>query len=131
MKITYATESYNERRMGPPWIAKVDFSTATAEFAFGDWAGDSRNGGAGTLVIEAEAGDLIAIGQKDNRQPRNSAPTFYVVDSVCGLEKIGDKGAAYKFYLEQAPRTNRDDLIAERARLVARIAGIDKLMEED
>lgn len=130
MKITQETSSYNHRRMGRPWIAKVDFSTPKGDFDWGDWIGDHYNGGAGTLSIEACPGDIIAVGQKDNRQPRNSAPDFYVVMPKGNLDDIGDKGAAYKYYLAAKEQdVDKDALEAEKVQLRARISEIDKLLE--
>jgi len=98
MKIIRNTGSYNDRRYGKPWIAKVDFSVKPANFIWGDWTGSP--GGEGVLEIDAEPGDIIARGQKDNRKPRNSAPDYYALTDAGKLDHIGDKGAAYKFYLE-------------------------------
>ena len=81
MKITTETKTYNERRYGRPWIARVDISKkAGGEFAFGQWIGDARNGGDGELILDGiEVGDIFARGQKDLRQPRKSAPHYYVL----------------------------------------------------
>ncbi len=82
MKITRGTSSYNERRYGRPWIAKVVITPAKpgGEFAWGQWIGDARNGGAGELILDnIEPGDIYAKGQKDNRKPRNSAPDYYIL----------------------------------------------------
>lgn len=103
MEIMVNTSSYNQRRMGKPWIAKVDFSTAKGDFVFGDWTGDQYNGGAGVLSINAMPGEIIATGQKDNRQQKNSAPDFFVVTDAGALNSLGDKGDAYKFYLANRP----------------------------
>lgn len=130
MNITRETHSYNQRRYGKPWIAKVDFSGGPkGDFSFGEWAGDHYNGGAGVLEIAANPGDIIAIGQKDFRKASNSAPDFFVVDAAGNLNGIGDKGSAYKHY-KSAPAIDRDALAAERERLSARIAEIDSLLAE-
>jgi len=127
MEIRIETASYNERRYGKPWIAKVDFSKSSkGEYVWGDWTGDHRNGGAGMLTITVEPGDIIAQGQKDNRQPRNSSPDFYVVMPNGTLASIGDTGAAYKYYLAHRPGSKKEDLMAEKARLISRIAEIEK-----
>lgn len=110
MQIERNTASYNHRRMGRPWIAKVDFATPKGEFVFGDWTGDAYNGGEGVLTITADPGDIIAKGQKDNRQPKNSAPDFYVVLPDGKLDPIGDKGEAYKYYLANKTKTPEYDL---------------------
>ena len=130
--ITILTDSYNERRYGKPWIAKVNFSAdPKGAYTWGDWIGDHRNGGAGTLSILANPGDIIAEGQKDNRNPRNSAATFHVVTTSGELESIGDKGDAYKHFLAaKAPGINHDALAAEKEKLLARIAEIDSLLEK-
>lgn len=130
MEITRETNPYNERRYGKPWIALVDFSSsAKGDFAFGEWVGDGRNGGEGTLIINAEPGDIIAIGQKDYRKARNSAPNFYTVTVSGEFEEIGDKGAAYKHYKAMSEKKiDKETLVSERERLVARIAEIDKLL---
>lgn len=85
MRIEIETASYNERRYSGTW-------------SWGEWVGDARNGGAGTLILDAEEGDIIEQGQKDYRKPRNSAPEFYVVKEDGSLEFIGDTGAAYKYF---------------------------------
>lgn len=82
MKITRETSSYNERRYGRPWIAKVVISDTKpgGEFVWGNWIGDARNGGEGELILDnIEPGDIYARGQKDNRKPRNSSPDYYVL----------------------------------------------------
>jgi hypothetical protein len=115
MEITIETGSYNERRYGKPWIAKIDFaSDKKGTFTFGDWTGDGRNGGEGVLSINTQAGDIIAKGQKDNRQPRNSAPDFYVVLADGSIDPFGDKGAAYKFFIEsKKTETNPLDIFSD------------------
>lgn len=130
MKIIKETDSYNARRYGRPWIARVVFSqSAKGEFVWGDWTGDHYNGGEGILSIEANLGDIIAIGQKDHRNSKRSAPDFYVVMAAGELEEIGDKGAAYKYYLTIIDQEwNQEVLRTEKEKLLARIAEIDKMM---
>lgn len=136
MDIVVETKKYNHRRYGKPWIALVDFSASTkGEFAWGQWTGDHYNGGEGVLTISANPGDIIAKGQKDHRQPCNSAPTFYVVDADAdngkGFVWIGDKGAAYKYYLERKNTSpDPDALIHERETLLARIREIDAIIND-
>jgi len=130
MEIRIETASYNQRRYGKPWIAIVDFSESTkGDFSWGDWTGDHYNGGEGVLSINATPGDIIAKGQKDNRQPKNSAPDFYVVGTGGELKSIGDKGAAYKYYLDHKDAApDLDALREERETLLARIAEIDAII---
>ncbi len=130
MEITIETNSYNQRRYGKPWIATVDFGkSAKGDFSFGDWTGDHYNGGEGVLSIEANPGDIIAQGQKDFRQPKNSAPSFQIIGADGELEGIGDKGAAYKHYLStKNNEPDKDALEKERASLLVRIAKIDEIL---
>ncbi len=96
MNIEIKTTSYNQRRYSKPWIAIVDFSkTPKGEYKWGDWVGDHRNGSAGLLVINANEGDIIAQGQKDFRQPKNSAPTFYQMREG-ELVELSSKAEAYQ-----------------------------------
>lgn len=75
MKITRKTESYNDRRYGKPWIAKIVLEGNELKFKFGAWCGDP--GKEGILILdEIEPGEFYARGQKDFRQPRNSTPTY-------------------------------------------------------
>jgi hypothetical protein len=131
MQITQNTQGYNHRRYGKPWIAKVNFNgSAKGDFAFGNWTGDHYNGGEGVLSIDANPGDIVATGQKDFRQPKNSAPDFFVVNPTGELAAIGDKGAAYRYYLDTKDSgPNQDALRQERIALIARIAEIDNLLK--
>jgi hypothetical protein len=89
MEIVKETDSYNERRYGRPWIARVDYTTnRKGEFTFGDWAG--KVGGIGELFIQADVHDIVAVGQKDHRKSRNSSPTYFIVSPSGELEYIGD-----------------------------------------
>jgi len=133
MEITIETDNYNQRRYGRPWIARVDFSKSVkGDFAWGDWTGDHYNGGSGVLTITANPGDIIAQGQKDNRQPRNSAPDFNVVGASGSLEYLGDKGAAYKYFLEiKAATPDLDALRKERETLLTRLAEINNILPKE
>ena len=83
MNIQIETESYNERRYGKPWIAKVDFSdNEKGNFVWGNWVGDP--GDSGLLIVDADPGDVVARGQKDNSGKRNnnSAPRWAIVNEA-------------------------------------------------
>ena len=132
MNITKETSSYNQRRMGRPWIAKIDFNNnSKGDFAWGNWTGDHYNGGKGVLSINANHNDIIAIGQKDHRQPRNSSPDFYVVTATGKLDNLGDKGAAYKHYLKTKDQgIDKEALEIEKTQLLTRLMEIDKILNE-
>ena len=134
-RILMLTEPFNQKRYGQPWIAKIDFSqSAKGEFSWGEWAGDIRGGSEGTLVLDAEVGDIIAEGQKDNRNPSRSRTTYYAVLENGKMQEIGDKGKAYKVYLnglttkDIAP--NPEKLLEEKEKLEKRVIEINKLLEE-
>lgn len=92
------TEMYNQRRYGRPWIATVDFSTrAAGEFKFGEWCGDGLNGSEGMLEIKTEEGAVIATGQKDHRNSKNSAPEFFTVLKGGELEECSKLEAKKHF----------------------------------
>jgi hypothetical protein len=69
---TLATDSYNERRYGKPWIAEINGK----DFAFGDWIG--RIGCKGELSIDAKPGAIIGTGQKDHRKGRGGVDNYYM-----------------------------------------------------
>ena len=97
--IEIKTSSYNQRRYSKPWIALVDFKkTPSGEYKWGDWVGDHRIGSEGILVIMANVNDIIAVGQKDFRQPKNSAPNYYYIDSIGNYMALDSKADAYKHY---------------------------------
>lgn len=96
MKLSIETSVYNEKRYGKPYIAVVDFSESAAKpnIKWGEWIGTP--GYAGILEIDAQPGDIIMRGQKDNRG-NNSAPLYYVVSDEGELQKIGyNRADAYK-----------------------------------
>lgn len=144
MKIQIATPSYNERRYGKPWIARVDFPDAKGVFNFGEWVG--QNGTSGLLIIDVQPGDIIAMGQKDHRNMSNSAPDFFLVpmdapehlesNSYRALDEAGfariTKADAYQHYQDRAKgnadSTDYQALLNEREALIARIAEIDAVI---
>jgi hypothetical protein len=76
MEISIDTKSYNDRRYGKPWIAKITLEGGNElKFNWGHWVGDP--GDAGMLIIDLEPGDFYATGQKDFRKPKKSAPDYF------------------------------------------------------
>lgn len=99
-KFEIKTGSYNSRRYGKPWVARVDFTNnPKGGFQWGTWVGDGRVGSEGLLLIDADEGDIIAEGQRDFRNPRNSAPIYYQVRGG-ELVKLSGKAEAYKLAVE-------------------------------
>lgn len=137
MEIRIETGSYNEKRYSKPWIARVDFAvSANGEMVFGNWVGTP--GYDGVLLLDATPGDIVARGQKDFRNPKYSAPTYYIVGADGQLERVGSKGDAYKLWLERkdaaaaqdpnALEAERQALLQQVAQINARIAEIDALL---
>lgn len=86
MRIEIATQSFNSRRYSKPWIAKI----VNGKYNFtGRWIGeiDRGNGTAGACIIDANPGDVIAQGIKDNRG-NGSENNFYRVEENGTLTKI-------------------------------------------
>ena len=100
MEIERETSSYNDRRYGKPWIAKVDFSANTkGDFLWGEWIGDP--GDEGLLILSnVEPGDIVARGQKDLRKPKNSKPDWYKVTEDGSLAALDGRAAAFKAWCE-------------------------------
>ena len=99
MKITKDTGSYNDRRYGKPYIAKIVWDTPQGTAQWGEWVG--QPGQPGLLVLDVEPGDTVMLGQKDHRNSRKSAPDYYVVADDGALHPV-TKAEAYKLSLQEA-----------------------------
>lgn len=132
MKYTENTCSYNDRRYGKPWIAKIDFdSSSKANFNFGNWIGEI--GQEGILEIEIEQGDVIAIGQKDLRKPANSAPRFHLVTLVDGeisLTRVSKKEAYLHYKNKQDVMPTREELLAKKAELIKQLEFCETMLQK-
>jgi hypothetical protein len=98
MNITRKTASYNARRYGRPWIARVTFDTnGKASYDWGNWIGtiEGGNGSAGELVITVNEGDIVATGHKDLRKGPANINYWLVRD---GQLVHLDKAEAYRIY---------------------------------
>ncbi|XID91023.1 hypothetical protein ACF3MZ_21225 [Paenibacillaceae bacterium WGS1546] len=107
VKIEYG--SYNSRRYGKPWGAKVSFEGAklSYDFAAGSFLGDDRGG---NVYIDCEPGDVVAAGQKDNRNPRYTENKLYIVQKDGSLAEI-DKVTALEHW-EQRQKVETDNPLA-------------------
>lgn len=76
--VTFPVSPYNSRRYGKPWGAVITFDGAKPRYDFsaGSYLGDS---GGGEIVIICRAGDIIARGQRDNRNPKYTENEWHVV----------------------------------------------------
>ena len=97
VKIEYG--SYNSRRYSRPWGAVITFAGAKPQYNFkaASYLGDDDGG---NVVITCEPGDIVATGQKDGRQPRNTFNDWYIA---------GDNGA-----LTEVTKTQAFDHLASK-----------------
>lgn len=94
MRITIETKSYNERRDGKPWIARVTswaVGSPRPEIIWGAFIG--KPGSAGTLEIAAEPGDLLRHGQNDLRRNNHTYRQYCLVLPDGSARAITDKFA--------------------------------------
>lgn len=72
MRVVFEFGTYNARRYGKPWCAKVvNWPVGSVpDIQWGAYLGDSSGG---ECEIEAEPGDIVRWGQKDHRNIRNSS----------------------------------------------------------
>lgn len=79
MRVTQEFGGYNGRRYGRPWICKVTAWPVGGkpEVAWGSYLGTDRGG---VVEIDAGAGDIVRIGQKDHRGSNTSADWYIVQD---------------------------------------------------
>lgn len=95
--------SYNERRYGSWWCAKVSFPNGPKpEYEWGD--STCKWGKAGLLTLPCVPGDIIAWGQKDLRRPGNSTHNIQIMRSD-GSMITADKTEAY--HLSELPLAER------------------------
>ena len=83
MQIAEVFGNCNSRRYSRPWAAKITFEGTKPKYDFcGTFLGEyGRSFGHGTVVIDAEVGDIIAIGQKDGNG-KYSTNTWYIIEEA-------------------------------------------------
>ena len=91
MRLSIETGTYNERRYGKPYIGVVSAEDGRV-IRWGAWIGTA--GQAGMLEIDAQPGDVIVKGQRDNRGS-NGTPEYAVVQDD-GTLKYMSKAEAIK-----------------------------------
>jgi hypothetical protein len=82
------TGSYNEKRMGPPWIAVVRLG-ADGDLKY-DFCGFStaKWGSEGLLSIACRPGDVIARGQKDHSKPWGGIHRILVMEPTGHMREL-------------------------------------------
>ena len=101
MLIEHEWHAYNDRRYSRPWAAKVTFVGVKPQYDFiGRYA-------SGRLAFEADPGDIIAMGQKDNRG-KGTSKDFYVVRDADINWLKGGEGEAFTLWRQahaEPPKT--------------------------
>jgi hypothetical protein len=96
MQVSKTIEAYNKRRYGTPWAAHITAFDGRPTLDFVDGAYNGTDAG-GELVIDAESGEVIKIGQKDHRG-NGGSNDFYQVGGDGTLEQL-DAAAARKAWI--------------------------------
>lgn len=96
MRVTVGWGSYNERRYGRPWIARISAWPVGAhpELEFGRFVG--THGCAGATEIIARPGDILRYGQKDNRG--NNSESYWGVVQADGTVQAVSQAEARDLY---------------------------------
>lgn len=104
-RLEFKRDGYNSRRYGKPWGARVTFDDrAKAQYDFiGSYVGDD---GGGIVVISCNDGDIVAVGQRDNRGGRTEN-SWYVVEN--GEAREVSKEEAYKLFIQRKEAENSQD----------------------
>ncbi len=91
MRTSVSYNGYNRRRYGRPWIAKVVEWPIGGQpkVVWGSYLGDDDGG---ECEIDAQVGDVIRTGQKDNRG-NNSCNEWFIVSAPGILSTTDAKGA--------------------------------------
>lgn len=102
MRVAQSFGSYNQRRYGRPWIAKITSWPVGAkpEVQWGAYCGTDEGG---EVEIEAQAGDIVRTGQKDNRG-NGTAADWYIVEADGSLSSTDAAGARKAWDLRQADK---------------------------
>ena len=99
-RVTVDFPSYNEKRYGSPWIARVTLWPVGSrpDLVFGNYLGDHRNGGAGEAEVLAKPGDIVRWGQKDNRG-NNTEAYWGVVNDDATITRLTEAEARKAYSL--------------------------------
>ena len=94
-KWTRETPTYNQRRYGPWWCAKVVFPDGPKPiYEFGESSG--KHGDAGTMELACAPGEIIAYGQKDHRGS-GSTHVLQTMEADGSMRTV-DRSEAYARY---------------------------------
>jgi hypothetical protein len=132
MRVTREFGSYNSRRYGRPWIAKV-VAWEVGKQPVLSWG---SNIDAHNVEIEAEAGDIVRWGQRDNRG-NNTEARWGLVQGDATIEECSASEAREHWLARTQPppkpaRPVTDDNIAyARDTLILHLEAMAKEVAED
>ena len=90
--------SYNDRRCGTPWGARVSlnvFGKLDYDFRAAIYDGDTRGG---TVEVPCLPGDIVAVGQRDNRNPKHTEHNILLMREDGSIEEL-TPGRARKHFM--------------------------------
>lgn len=95
-------DCYNARRHSRPWGAIITFAdNGKPQYDFeAAWYDGSDRGG--NVIITCKPGDIIATGQKDNRNPKYTRNNWYLVNPDHSLTPISGADALEQYRNAQA-----------------------------
>jgi len=85
MRVTDTFGAYNTRRYGRPWISKV-IAWATGKRPVPMWGAYCGDPDGGIVEIDAQPGDVVRTGQRDNRG-NNSTANWHIVQPDGSLQE--------------------------------------------
>lgn len=93
MRVAMEFPSYNERRWGLPWIAKVTAWPVAGRptMEFGKFVGHA--GDPGEAEMMAKRGDIVRWGHKDNRNGNSTWSKWGIVNAEGGIDEIDETEA--------------------------------------
>lgn len=98
VNVVVNTPSYNEKRYGRPWCARVRDTQRLKDFEFFSWIG--RNGSTGEFRETLEVGTVLAYGQKDYRKNRGGVDLYGIVTSAAHHEGTKDEHVRWTTRIE-------------------------------
>ncbi len=85
MYVSVEFGSYNPRRCSKPWVFKV-IDWKTGEQPEVEWGSYLGNDDGGVVEIDAQPGDVVRYGQKDNRNPKHTVRRWAIVGDAGELK---------------------------------------------
>jgi len=96
MEVTYEVGSYNPRRYGKPWIAKITEWKIGGKPVHAFGASSTY-----TAEVDAEPGDVVRYGQKDLRKAYGGERCFGIVQADGSIVECSESEAKKHFRARQ------------------------------